>query len=98
MMDKDKVLELIQNKDYDNALIYIENLIQEILQEKLNTVIGTEIIEDDLYFLVEKCIENIPEYYDILLRLKNIKFYYDGTVLEELYELVNIYEILKDDN
>ena len=44
--------------------------------------------------LLDFCIKNLKEYYDILTYLRNLYFFADKSDTEKLYELAYIYEVL----
>lgn len=96
MKEDNNIVELIKNKDLKSALEKMESIFKEILLEKLkNKNINSE--EENIIELLECCIDNIPDEYDLLTYLRNILFFSDMTDSERLSELANIYEILKQE-
>ena len=93
MKQDNKVLDMIKNQDYTNALIYMENKIRDILIEKLNDL-NIKIDKTDYENVLDIVLKNIDEYYDIIIYLKNLFFLDELTEIEKVYELVNIYELL----
>ena len=93
MKQDNKVLDMIKNQDYTNALIYMENKIRDILVEKLNNL-NIKIDKTNYENVLEVVLKNIDEYYDIIIYLKNLYFLDELTEIEKVYELVNIYESL----
>lgn len=95
MMKDNNILETIKNKDSKKALKEMEEIFKEILLDKLNQ---TKIQESDKSFmyLVDDCIKEFPEDYDILTYLKNTYFFSEKTDSEKLFELAYIYENLNE--
>lgn len=95
MMKDNNILETIKNKDSQKALKEMEEIFKEILLIKLNQI---QLPENNKSFmlLLDDCIRNFPEYYDILTYLKNTYFFSEKTDTEKLYELAYIYENLNE--
>ena len=52
--------------------------------------------ENDFILLLDICIKNFTQYYDILTYLRNLYFFSEKSDSEKLYELANIYEIISE--
>lgn len=96
-MKKDNnIVELIKNKDLNGALKKMESIIKEILLDKLKKE-NINFKEDSIIEVLDVCIDNFPDEYDLLTYLRNILFFSDITDSERLSELANIYEIIKQE-
>lgn len=93
MKQDNKVLDMIKNQDYANALIYLEYKIRDALLEKLKKL-NIKIDKTDYEYVLDIVLKNIDEYHDIIIYLKNLYFLDELTDIEKVYELVNIYESL----
>lgn len=92
-MKDNSILEKIKNKDSKSALNEMENILKNILLEKLEKV-NIDFKENDFIVLLDFCIKNFTEYYDILTYLRNLYFFSEKSDAEKLYELANIYDVL----
>lgn len=94
-MKDNSILEKIKNKDSKSALDEMENILKNILLEKLEKEkINIDFKENDFMLLLDFCIKNFTEYYDILTYLRNLYFFSEESDSEKLYELANIYDVL----
>ncbi len=93
MKDND-ILEMIKNQDSQNALKEMEELFKRALLNKLEQSRLENYNKNNFMKLLDSCIKNFPEDYDILTYLKNIFFFSEKTDSEKLYELAYIYENL----
>lgn len=96
MKEDNNIVELIKNKDLNGALEKMESILKEILLNKLKKK-NVNFEEDSIIELLDICIDNFPDEYDLLTYLRNILFFSDMTDSERLSELANIYEILKQE-
>lgn len=97
-MEGNAILEMIKNKDSKSALEEMEKILKKVLIDKLNKEknIYTYFKEDDFILLLDFCIQNFTEYYDILTYLRNLYFFSEKSDSEKLYELAYIYEIISN--
>lgn len=96
-MQDNNVVDLIKSGDLNGALDKMEIILKELLVEKLENInINSD--EDNIIELLDVCINEFPDEYDLLTYLQNILFFSDMTNSEKLSELANIYEILKQEN
>lgn len=93
-MQDNNVVDLIKNKDLKGALNKMEIILKEVLVEKLEKI-NINSNEENIIEVLDVCINEFPEEYDLLTYLRNILFFSDMTNSEKLSELANIYEILK---
>lgn len=95
-MEDNSILEMIKNKDSKSALKEMESILKEVLIDKLNKEknINIDFRGNDFILLLDFCIKNFTEFYDILTYLRNLYFFSEKSDSEKLYELANIYEIL----
>ncbi len=95
-MQDNNVVDLIKNKDLKGALNKMELILKEVLVEKLENI-NINSNEENIIEVLDVCINEFPEEYDLLTYLRNILFFSDMTNSEKLSELANIYEILKQE-
>ena len=95
-MEDNSILEMIKSKDSKGALKEMESILKKILLDKLNNEknINIDFKENDFILLLDFCIKNFTEYYDILTYVRNLYFFSEKSDSEKLYELANIYEII----
>lgn len=95
-MEDNSILEMIKSKDSKSALKEMESILKEILIHKLakEKNINIDFSENDFISLLDFCIKNFTEYYDILTYLRNLYFFSEKSDSEKLYELASIYEII----
>ncbi|MCI8470286.1 MAG: hypothetical protein HFJ35_02145 [Clostridia bacterium] len=95
-MEGNSILEMIKSKDSKSALKEMESILKNILLDKLDKEknINIDFRENDFILLLDFCIKNFTEYYDILTYLRNLYFFSEKSDSEKLYELANIYEII----
>lgn len=95
-MEDSSILEMIRNKDSKSAMKEMETIFRNMLIEKLtkHNSIDTKFEEKDFMMLLDFCIINLKQYYDILTYLRNLYFFSDKSDSEKLYELAYIYEVL----
>lgn len=95
-MEGNSILEMIKSKDSKNALNEMERILKNILIDKLGKEknINIDSKDNDFMTLLDFCIKNFTEYYDILTYLRNLYFFSEKSDYEKLYELANIYEII----
>ncbi len=95
-MKDNSILEMIKSKDSKGALKEMESILKKILLDKLNNEknINIDFKENDFILLLDFCIKNFTEYYDILTYVRNLYFFSEKSDSEKLYELANIYEII----
>lgn len=95
-MEGNSILEMIKSKDQKSALKEMESIFKKILLDKINKEknINIDLRENDFMSLLDFCIKNYTEYYDILTYLRNLYFFSEKSDYEKLYELASIYEII----
>lgn len=95
-MEGNSILEMIKSKDSKSALKEMESILKKILLDKINKEknINIDLRENDFMSLLDFCIKNYTEYYDILTYLRNLYFFSEKSDHEKLYELASIYEII----
>lgn len=98
-MEGNSILEMIKSHDSKSALKEMEIILKKVLLDKLNkeNKIDIDFKEHSEFFqLLDFCIKNFAEYYDILTYLRNLYFFSEKSDSEKLYELAYIYEILSN--
>ena len=97
-MEGNNILEMIKSNDSKKALKEMEKILKKVLLDKLNKEknIYTDFKEDDFVLLLDFCIQNFKEYYDILTYLRNLYFFSEKSDSEKLYELAYIYESISN--
>ncbi len=95
-MKSNSILEMIKSKDSKSALKEMESILKRILLDKINKEknINIDLRDNDFMSLLDFCIKNYIEYYDILTYLRNLYFFSEKSDQEKLYELASIYEII----
>lgn len=95
-MKSNSILEMIKSKDSKSALKEMESILKRIVLDKINKEknINIDLRENDFMSLLDFCIKNYTEYYDILTYLRNLYFFSEKSDQEKLYELASIYEII----
>lgn len=95
-MEGNSILEMIKSKDSKRALKEMESILKRILLDKLykEKNINIDFRENDFILLLDFCIKNFTDYYDILTYLRNLYFFSEKSDSEKLYELASIYEII----
>ena len=95
-MKSNSILEMIKSKDSKSALKEMESILKRILLDKINKEknINIDLRDNDFMSLLDFCIKNYIEYYDILTYLMNLYFFSEKSDQEKLYELASIYEII----
>lgn len=95
-MKSNSILEMIKSKDSKSALKEMESILKRILLDKINKEknINIDLRDNDFMSLLDFCIKNYTEYYDILTYLRNLYFFSEKSDQEKLYELASIYEII----
>ena len=76
-MEGNSILEMIKSKDSESALKEMENILKKILLDKLDKEknINVDFNENEFMLLLDFCIKNFTEYYDILTYLRNLYFF-----------------------
>ncbi len=97
-MEGNPILKMIKSNDCKSALKEMENILKKILLDKLakEKNINIHFRENDFILILDFCIKNFTEYYDILTYLRNLYFFSEKSDSEKLYELANIYEIISE--
>ena len=97
-MEGNAILEMIKNNNSKSALKEMEKILKKELLDKLKKEknIYTDFKEEDFILLLDFCIQNFKEYYDLLTYLRNLYFFSEKSDSEKLYELAYIYEIISN--
>lgn len=91
-MEDKKILEMIKSQDSKKALKEMEEILKNILLDKLDNDIDDS--KNNFMQILDCSIKKFPENYDILTYLRNLYFFEEKTDSEKLYELAYIYENL----
>ena len=95
-MNENKIIELVKEEKYDEALNIFEDYICKLLLDKLQHKVNI----DNYTFMefVNYCIKELPDYFDILTYIRNLYFFSNKSSIEKINELTNICINLKNVN